>query len=566
MRGLTKVLAGLLSIAALVLPAVPAYAHAYLISTSPAEGAVLTEAPERITLRFNEPVEVPTDGVRLFNRAGQRVDMQRAQSEADVVAFDAGVLDEGAYIITWRVVSDDGHPVAGMFTFAVGTAEAVDEALLAELAGDTDGVGAAVRITRALTYIATLLAVGVTWFIWWVARAPLDRRRLREVAALSGLAAVAATFAGFVAQAQAVTGRGVGEVLRPAAVAEMLGTPFGQTAALRAIWLVVAVILIARGAPPVTSSLAMAVALGTFAFDGHQRVIEPVLLLAAADLVHLSVAAVWIGGVVGLVLLFRAKRAVPEPDWLAALVGRFSSVALVTMGLLVVSGIAMTLPLVGAPRALTTTDYGVALLVKLALVAWIVTIAAYNRWKLVPEISAVGSSPTEASATADDEQQENAVGADVTTTRVWTRLVTTLKIEAGLVVLVLAATAVLATTPPAATVIGATGLFVDEQPLTDDLTVELVIDPNRVGRNAIHLYVFDAFGQPDAHATNAVIELTHEPTQTGPIRIEPFFAGPGHWVANLDDLALAGTWRIDVAIGIDRFREEQVTFTTTLAE
>src|SRR5207248_33031 len=109
------------AIATVLLTALPASAHAMLQATTPGDGAHLDTAPSVVTMTFSEPVSAPLGAVRVFDARGRRVD------NGNVVARDAtvslgldGSLADGCYIVTWRVISADSHPVRGAFNFTVG--------------------------------------------------------------------------------------------------------------------------------------------------------------------------------------------------------------------------------------------------------------------------------------------------------------------------------------------------------------------------------------------------------------------------------------------------------------
>ena len=100
--------------------ATPAQAHAALLSTDPGEGDILDSSPAALTLTFNEPVSPRADSTSLLDAAGTPVEIEVAASGNDVTLTPADVLDDGTYIVSWRVISADSHPIAGGFTFSVG--------------------------------------------------------------------------------------------------------------------------------------------------------------------------------------------------------------------------------------------------------------------------------------------------------------------------------------------------------------------------------------------------------------------------------------------------------------
>jgi methionine-rich copper-binding protein CopC len=109
----------------LLLSCVPALAHARLLQEVPADGAALGKSPDRVELRFSEPVEAEFSPLEVRNSEGERVDKDNARVDPDdarVLIADLEELPEGSYTVEWRVTSLDGHVVEGRYAFAVTTA------------------------------------------------------------------------------------------------------------------------------------------------------------------------------------------------------------------------------------------------------------------------------------------------------------------------------------------------------------------------------------------------------------------------------------------------------------
>jgi copper transport protein len=127
------------------------------------------------------------------------------------------------------------------------------------------------------------------------------------------------------------------------------------------------------------------------------------------------------------------------------------------------------------------------------------------------------------------------------------------RIEAGLLVVALALTAVLVDVTPARTAAGIGGIFSDTVPFGDG-SVNVVVDPNRAGSNELHLYVFDAAGRvSDQPFDDLTVRLSLPSADIGPIEREPFVAGPGHFQVDGSDLSIAGDWTIELVARVDRF-------------
>ncbi|HSK22152.1 MAG TPA: CopD family protein, partial [Egicoccus sp.] len=472
-------------------------------------------------------------------------------------------LDEGGYVVTYRVVSADSHPITGTFAFTVGDGPAVDDAVIADLFGGAGQAwtGVVGPLLRAAGYLGVLVAAGAAAFAAWVGGSRRDRETAWTWAVRGALLAAVTSLLAVPVQTVAVTGRGLLDALT--AVRDLgdvlVFSSFGQGTLLRLVALA-AFVLAWRRVGAVTDAAARqylavlatgALAATSFALDGHQRTVDPTWVLAAADVVHLLGAAVWTGSLVLLLLAVRRRRLDDDPVAAAGLVARFSRLAAWSVLALALAGTAMTVVLVRTPRALTSTGYGWTLLVKLGLVGLVLLVAAYNRWRLEP---AVAARVAPAGGSADVEVS----AGDRTATRsraAWSQLRRTLALEVAGIVAVVGVTGFLVSQRPAAEAAGVTGAYQVTVALTEEYDVDLVVDPNRVGRNAIHVYVLDTTGRPADAVEDLRVELTYVPEQIGPIVIEPFVAGPGHWTANVDDLRFAGEWDIRVIAGIDRFTE-----------
>jgi methionine-rich copper-binding protein CopC len=140
-RPLPAVLALLLAAVVLALPAAPASAHARLLSSEPAAGAVLDTAPDRIVLTFNEPVEAEFGQLQVSGPGGERIDEAPPTATGEVVEAPVAVAAEpGVYTVAYRIISEDGHPVEGTFTYELSEAVA-DSSAVADVEETTQGEG-----------------------------------------------------------------------------------------------------------------------------------------------------------------------------------------------------------------------------------------------------------------------------------------------------------------------------------------------------------------------------------------------------------------------------------------
>lgn len=122
----------------------PALAHAGIVERQPEEDAALERPPERVRLRFNEPVEAAFDPLEVYGPGGERVDEGNARvdpEDPDAVVVDLkGGLPGGTYEVRYRISSTDGHPVDGRYAFR---ASAASGGRAAAGAGEEGAAGAA---------------------------------------------------------------------------------------------------------------------------------------------------------------------------------------------------------------------------------------------------------------------------------------------------------------------------------------------------------------------------------------------------------------------------------------
>ena len=129
---------------------------------------------------------------------------------------------------------------------------------------------------------------------------------------------------------------------------------------------------------------------------------------------------------------------------------------------------------------------------------------------------------------------------------------------------VVAITSVLVVVTPARTE-AAPGVVERIVELGDAGSVQLTVAPARAGFNQIHLYLFDPDGRPAEIAESVTLVMSLPSADLGPITRDAFRAGPAHFQLDTDDLAVPGTWTIDVKARVDRFTEETGTAEVPIA-
>jgi copper transport protein len=534
--------AALVALALVLLGGSPAAAHAELVETDPAEGAVVETAPETVTLTFNEPVRLTSQEIAVYDAGGDPVASTAGATGAEVTVglTDAAGLEDGTYVVSWNVLSGDGHPISGALTFSVG-APSADVAAPPE----PESSSAVVTVLRDAVTVAALVgllvAAGLALFTALVlprSWAGTDvRRRLRRL--LTVAAGVGAAGAVLQVPIASVYGQGLelGDLV--GAFDPGLVTNELVSAALALVGLALAVRSSADTAPDRTTGRLLVagagLALAGPSLVGHTRAFAPSPLLVAADVLHLVAGAVWLGGLVGLVL---SLRALAGREVLAAqALARFSTIASGVLLGVAVTGTFLGWRILGSWGGLVGTAYGWLLLGKVAIALVVASLGGWNRWRTLPAVEA-------AVGFGDRERAAAAV----------TRAV---RVEAVLLVVLIGVTGVLVNQSPRPAPVtpapGATGVGAAT---AGDLRVLAVMDPRRTGSNTLLVQVQDAAGEPYDPPVRPVVQLRTDGLDIGTVTVTPIAAGTyrGEVV-----VPRAGVWEVQVGIALSRFENPVTT-------
>ncbi len=359
----------------------PVFAHASLLSTFPEDGAMLQEAPAQVRLVFNEPVQLTQ--LQVLDGNGQVLPLENLVSTGNAPQGDLPAeIPEGVYLVTWRAISADSHPVSGSFAFQVGTAKPeLLPAARAAQAGDPfywPLVG-----VRWGIYLGSLFVVGVLG--WWrlVRSGPADEIELSAEAwafAAAWLTLSLTLVALSLHLAQLYPHFAGPELL------SVLASPYGWGTGLQLVGLGI-LIWACEGGPGWASGLGSMAVIGSFLPIGHALTSEyPAGTMALLGL-HLAGSAFWLGGLWGLERLLshsRQRDGVLELTPPAVgLIQRFSDVATWAVPGLVLAGVGMG----GIHRGWDWAHpYGQYLWAKLLLVLMIVGLGAHNKLRLLPAL------------------------------------------------------------------------------------------------------------------------------------------------------------------------------------
>ncbi len=575
---------------ALVAAAAPAAAHAELVSSDPSPGAVLATPPAAVTLEFDEEVEAVLGGIRVVDANEVPVDVGEPRHDGgdpNRIRANLPDLNDGTYVVAWRVTSADSHPVKGAFTFQVGAGSAADtRALVAGLLEGSGGgaAGTGLDVARFVGYVGVALLAGALVALGLVWPGGAGRPGVRRLVTAGWVLSVVGAVGAFALEGPYATGRGLGQAFDTDLWSAVADTRFGRATLVRAVLLGVGggvLLLTLRRARAAwwrasAAGLLVLVALAV-ALAGHAGTERLPGLGIAADIVHVSAMAVWLGGLALLGLIgLRGPATTPTParagaappgatpsgdappparsvgaasaaemrapledqEELAASPGddgsgprlhRWSTVAATCVGALVVSGVVQAWRLVGGLDALVSTSYGRTLLVKTALVVAMVGLAAGARRALQRR---------EGVSLRQFVRDELAFGVGI-----------------------LAVTAVLTGTAPAqATTAQPFSTTVVENSVIADIT----IDPAQAqAPNLLHLLLTPPGGSLQRIA-DVEVRFTLPARDFGPLPVPVEPAGPNHWVASGVVLPYAGDWRMEIVAQVSQFDQVRLAATVPI--
>ncbi|WP_091201796.1 copper resistance CopC/CopD family protein [Micromonospora narathiwatensis] len=536
-------LAGLLVtlVALLLAPATPASAHAVLVSTSPTASAVVPNAPAEVVLTFSEGVRKVPGKIRVIAPDGSRADRGEPTFNGTVVTIPVDPSGaRGTYLVSYRVISADSHPVSGAFTYSVGAPSTPPTD------SGTDNranpvVENAVKVVKFAGYLGLLLLVGPALVLAALWPRRLSRRGPARLA-WSGLGLlVVATLAELWLQVPYTAGGGLFEVTG-SGLGDVLGSAYG-TAHLVRLGLLAAAAFLLRPlfAGPVgrTDGIILGILGGatlfTWPLAGHPAASPAPAVSVVVDAVHLGSMAVWLGGLVMLATFLLRRADERELDAILPIWSRWATLAVAA---LLLAGTVQALIEVATPAALVDTTYGRLLLAKIGLFALVIGVAAYSR-ALVRRRTAAGRPGS----------MRRAVVAELAITAV------VLGVTANLVQTTPARTA-------AANVAGSSAGYFSSTLTSPIYSLQVELDPAERGNNSIHLYAYTPDNRPQPvkewKATAALPSAGIEP-----IEIPLLGLTDNHAYGEIS-LPAAGQWQLRFTLRTTEIDQATVTATVPI--
>jgi copper transport protein len=590
---------GATAIAFVMLLAAPASAHAVLLGTNPVDGTIYPTSapPTSVSMHFGESVGVKLGAVRVYNEHGQLIDTGapgHPPGDDSTVTATLPQLQAGTYVVTWRVISADTHPVGGAFTFTVGTQKQNVSKLASHLLSSSNGsktVGVLYGIERFLLFASLIALIGGTAFVVLVW--PQGRRSSRAARILwtAWWVALGVTAFGFAIEGIYAAAFSLRELLNSTVLADTFHGRFGETAVARLALLLVAALLVRILVHPkdedpesdralpwwwIPGAVIVGVAtIVTVTLASHGTTGRWTGLAVPADALHVSAVSLWFGG---LLMLTAAVVPGADADTLDQVVPRYSNFAFGAVIVIVLSGTFQAIRQVGTIHALVSTDYGHFLLAKLAAFGVLILFAMFSReivnnWyeprrdkaKRAAQL-ATNTARTAAGGVAVAERPlEDSDSDPESGALAYRRLRATIRVEVIVAVVVLIFTAFLVDARPAYEITtGPQILTLKSAPDSPPVVwFNLVVEPAKSGTNQIHLSTETPEGGV-ANPLQVTMELSNAKKDVGPLQLPLQRIGPGHYIQNAFEIPFAGTWQITVRALMSQFDEADATRNVTI--
>jgi copper transport protein len=484
-----------------------ANAHASLLSTDPVDGVVLAQAPKTVQLHFNEDVTPAV--VRLIDAAGRERDDASVHTVGPtVVVVLPDNLPRGTQVVSYRVISQDGHPVAGSLLFSIGVA--TKAATEATHAGDVEVL---IWLSRLGVYLGLFVGVGGVFFAAWIGQGS------------GGLSVIfAALVVGLMAAVGSLGLQGIdllnlplSDIATPAPWRSALATSLGPALLIAIAAMAVALIAWSHASMTTGRVLALAAMAGvglSLAASGHAATAPPQWLMRPSLFLHGIAVTYWVGAFGPLVALARRPT-----EALLPVLYRFSAIAMPTVALLILTGLALAIIQLASFGALIETPYGLILSAKLMLVLALLGLAALNRFRFTPML-------------ASNPQNTRP-------------LVRSIVAECAIAVGILAVVAGWRFTPPPrslpSTIVTPLAIHIH----TEHAMFQVLVSPGTIGSDSFVLQLMNGDASP-LPAKEATLTLSLPERGIEPVERAAKLGADGYWHVRDVPMPFAGRWHVRI--------------------
>jgi copper transport protein len=592
------------------------FAHPFYVDSTPKPFQNVAEPPGEVSVIFSEPIELPYSEISVLGPDGEPVDNKDAYNANGQTSSIAVGLQEnappGIYTVNTKVLSAvDGHVVDNSFTFGVATdvssgGEASNNNRMGnQLAGpsalqaEKDILSLEESLSRFPGYVGQVIAFGTAFAMIWLWRPFSQIPWLFEMLApLQVLQSKAATKI-LIVGVSLILASGIAMIIVQsvsvgATIPEIVSTKFGNVWSIRMIQASALLLLTVnilqrnskRGKSISTAEISAVLALAlsllvTYSLIAHAAASnQPLAILA--DFCHSIVASIWIGGVIFLAFAYIAKLAsfrmdeITKARVLSILIPRFSTIAVVSLGIILITGPSLLWTLENDLEITLASLYGRVLIAKLSIGLVMVVMGGYHQFltqkkfgrMLVTEASIASSGKSRITESGEGPKASSRLLKYVN------KLNKTLKVEAALGIGLLFMVSLMANMalpsgefPLYERVItqGSTdlGVTASAATLTDNGSlpsierfsevayleyggrIQLIIKPFGIGQNTFEVSYYNNDSSIARYINSSTLKLTQVERGIGPIAVEMLGQSPGVFSADAA-FPLAGLWTVQV--------------------
>jgi copper transport protein len=512
-----RLIAGFATLLSVLGFATGAFGHASLISTEPSDGSMMSQAPKTVRLRFNEPVAPAS--IRLIDGEGRTRDDVSVNAHDDTIEIGLpNDLPRGTQVVSYRVVSADGHPVGGSLVFSLG----MSANKVVRPADRAPALDALIWLARLGIYFGLFAGVGGAFFGAWISRTGSARRLIVASLAIGFASAVAA----WGLQGLDLLGLAPSDILTSASWQAAASTSLVTSLLIAIVAMALAMtslLNVAGGTKSTLSAVAILAVGAALAASGHASTASPQWLTRPMVFLHGVGVAFWVGALAPLAAM--AKR--PDVSLLVIL-NRFSQLAVPVVAAIALTGLGLAFVQLVNVRALIETSYGLILSIKLGLVTGLLGLAALNRFRLTPRL-------------AIDPLDTHA-------------LVRSIVLECVVAAGILAVVAGWRLTPPPRALVTAAVKPLAIHIHTDAAMFQVLISPGRVGNDNFVLQLMEGDASP-LTAKEATLILSQPERGIEPLQRAATLGADGYWHVADVPIPYPGRWHMRIEALVTDFRK-----------
>jgi len=516
-------------------------AHASVIDSTPKENEVLETAPETINIQFSEAIQTAFYSLEVYSESGKKVQISESrisgQNENVLETHLKKTLADGVYLVQWKVVSSDGHPVKGTIPFQVGVSTAKSNPIVMDQ--DNTMPNSVQTILQSIQYVCFSILIGALFFRLVLVQEGLsffDYKRIRWLLWLSYSGLALSIFLSLPLKVTIDAEVGWLQAFNKDYIQAMLNeTSFGP------IWIGEILLLLVlflmqytmlenkTNRLAVISYLIVSALMLCKALIGHTQAVSNQVMAVLMDFFHLQAMAVWLGGLLMLLIILSYKQIFLEHknEWKSfywRTIRKFSPWVMISVIVLIGTGIYSSIQHIPTFHALLDTVYGRLLLGKILLMLMMIGLGAYHFLK--------------------GKKQEKDLNASVR-----------FEFSIGIIVLIVAA---LLTN--VATASSSPGPIEQTQITEGKEKIALSITPNQIGDNIIQVKLLNDAGRPLANLQQLTVKLVSQEIEDREVKLQLKETATGVYETN-SIFTMSGKWTVQVHGLTEKLDSIDATFT-----